>query len=210
MFAESAYLDTYDENKILYRKVINGAVENFEYSDDENEELYFVTFNNVGANNGDYAIESTTAIGTIYNYVGVNQGDFAPITRLIPPTKSQIFVLKSDYDSTNKTKITSEIAVSNNDANLFSNLDNDENTGLAAKIGWEQILIDRNWKLTSKFNHEYAHQNFKTLQRWESIEFNRDWNLLTNNATKNYFQSEINLQNKNKDYVLYSFKILII
>ena len=208
MFAESAYLDTYDENKILYRKVINGAVENFEYSDDENEELYFVTFTNVGANNGDYAIESTTAIATIYNYVGVNQGDYAPITRLIPPTKSQIFVLKSDYDSTNKTKITSEIAVSNNDANLFSNLDNDENTGLAAKIGWEQILIDRNWQLTSKFNHEYAHQNFKTLQRWESIEFNRDWNLLTNNATKNYFQSEINLQNKNKDYVLYSFKNL--
>ena len=208
MFAESAFLDAFNENKILYKKVANGAVENFEYSINENDELYFVTFTNVGANNGDYSIDRSTAIGTIYNYVGVNQGSYAPITRLIPPTKSQIFVIKSDYNSTKKTKITSEVAVSNNDANLFSNIDNNQNTGLAAKIGWQQILIDKEWQLTSSVNHEYAHKNFKTLQRWESIEFNRDWNLLTNNATKNYFQSEFNLQNKKNDFLLYRYNHL--
>ena len=208
MFAESAFLDAFNENKILYKKVANGAVENFEYSINENDELYFVTFTNVGANNGDYSIDRSTAIGTIYNYVGVNQGSYAPITRLIPPTKSQIFVIKSDYNSTKKTKITSEVAVSNNDANLFSNIDNSQNTGLAAKIGWQQILIDKEWQLTSSVNHEYAHKNFKTLQRWESIEFNRDWNLLTNNATKNYFQSEFNLQNKKNDFLLYRYNHL--
>ncbi|WP_157812213.1 hypothetical protein [Polaribacter sp. ALD11] len=208
MFAESAFIDAFDENKILYRKITNGAVENFEYATNKNDELYFVTFRNVGANNGDYAIDRSTAIGTIYNYVGVNLGNYAPITRLIPPTKSQIFVLKSDYNATIKTKITSEIAISNNDANLFSAIDNNQNTGLAAKIGWQQVLIDKKWKLTSVLNHEYAHQNFKTLQRWESIEFNRDWNLLTNNATKNYFQSELNLQNKKNDFLLYRYNHL--
>jgi hypothetical protein len=208
MFSESAFLDPFDENKILYKKVANGAVENYEYATEPNDELYFVTFTNVGANNGNYSIERSTAIGTIYNYVGVNQGNYAPITRLIPPTKSQVFVMKSDYKASKKTKLSSEVAISTNDANLFSSIDNDQNTGIAAKFGWQQVLIDKKWLLTSAINHEYAHQNFKTLQRWESVEFNRDWNLLTNNATKNYFQSTFNLQNQKKDFLLYRYNHL--
>ncbi|MFT4802344.1 MAG: hypothetical protein ACI93N_002122, partial [Flavobacteriaceae bacterium] len=208
MFSESAFLDPFDENKILYKKVANGAVENYEYATAPNDELYFVTFTNVGANNGNYSIDRSTAIGTIYKYVGVNQGNYAPITRLIPPTKSQVFVMKSDYKASNKTKLSSEVAISTNDANLFSSIDNDQNTGIAAKFGWQQVLIDKKWLLTSAINHEYAHQNFKTLQRWESVEFNRDWNLLTNNATKNYFQSTFNLQNQKKDFLLYRYNHL--
>ncbi|QOD59523.1 hypothetical protein H9I45_09100 [Polaribacter haliotis] len=208
MFAESAFVDAFDENKILYKKIANGAVENFEYSTDANDELYFVTFTNVGANNGDYTILRSTAIGNIFEYVGANQGSYDPIIRLIPPTKSQVFVLKTDYDSTKKTKLTSEIAVSNNDANLFSNIDNNQNTGIAAKVGWEQVLIDKEWKLTSTINHEFVQKNFKTLQRWETIEFNRDWNLLTNNGTKNYFQTALLLQNKKKDFFSYKYNNL--
>ena len=208
MFAESGAITAFDENRILYRKIVNGAVENFEYSKDAAEELYFVTFTNVGVNNGDYVLDSSTAIGNIYNYIGINQGNYTPITRLIAPTKSQVFVLKSDYNPSEKTTISSEVAISNNDANLFSSIGDTENTAVAAKIGWQQILIDKKWKLTSNIRHEYAHKNFKTLQRWEPVEFNRDWNLLTNNATKNYFQSEFNLQNKKNDFILYRYNHL--
>jgi hypothetical protein len=208
MFAESAAVTAFDENKILYRKIANGAVENFEYSKDPTEELYLVTFTNVGTNNGDYVLDSSTAIGNIYNFVGINQGNYTPITRLIAPTKSQFFVLKSEYNPSEKTTLSSEVAISNNDANLFSSIGDTENTALAAKIGWQQTLIDRKWQLTSNIRHEYAHKNFKTLQRWEPVEFNRDWNLLTNNATKNYFQSEFNLQNKKNDFILYRYNHL--
>ena len=208
MFAESAAVTAFDENKILYKKIESGAVENFEYSKDPTEELYFVTFTNVGTNNGDYVIDSSTAIGNIYNFVGINQGNYTPITRLIAPTKSQVFVLKSDYKPSKKTTLSSEVAISNNDANLFSSIGDTENTALAAKIGWQQVLIDKKWQLTSNIHHEYAHKNFKTLQRWEPVEFNRDWNLLTNNATKNYFQSEFNLQNKKNDFILYRYNHL--
>jgi len=208
MFAESAAVTAFDENKILYKKIESGAVENFEYSKDPTEELYFVTFTNVGTNNGDYVLDSSTAIGNIYNFVGINQGNYTPITRLIAPTKSQVFVLKSDYNPSEKTTLSSEVAISNNDANLFSSIGDTENTALAAKIGWQQVLIDRKWQLTSNIRHEYAHKNFKTLQRWEPVEFNRDWNLLTNNATKNYFQSEFNLQNKKNDFILYRYNHL--
>lgn len=49
-------------------------------------------------------------------------------------------------------------------------------------------------------NHEYAHQNFKTLQRWESVEFNRDWNLLTNKATKTIFNQNLTFKIKKRFY----------
>ena len=135
-------------------------------------------------------------------------GDYNPIIKLVAPTKVQVFVVKSNYTPTEKTTINSEIALSNNDANLFSTIGDNQNKAIAAKIGWQQILIDRKWQLKSNINHEYVQQNFKTAQRWEPVEFNRDWNIVTNNATKNYFQSEFTLQNKKNDFVSYKYNNL--
>jgi len=208
MVSESAFLDTFNENKILYKKVIAGNEEFFEYSTNPNDELFTVTFTNLGVNNGDYIIKETIAIGTIFEYVGENLGEYNPIVRLIAPTKSQFFVIKSGYNPSEKTTVNTEVAISNIDANLFSDIDNDENKALAVKVGLEQVLIDKKWQLSTNINHEYAHKNFRSLQRWESIEFNRDWNILTNNATKNYFQSGLNLTNKKGDFVNYKFNNL--
>ncbi len=207
LFSESAFLDTFNENKIQYKKVIENNTEIFVFSDDPNDTLYAVTFTSLGTNNGDYNIESSTAIGNIFVYVGKNNGTHSPIIRLIPPTKQQTFVLKSDYNATKKTKINSEIAVSNNDVNLFSTLDNNNNVALATKLNWQQLLIDKKWQLKSTISHEFVQQNFNTEMGWESVEFNRDWNILTNDATKNYFQSELKLENNN-DVVLYRFNNL--
>jgi len=208
MISESAFRDEYSENKILYKKILTGATEVFEYSTISTDELYFVTFTNVGQNRGDYSIDKSTAIGTIFKYIGANLGEYSPIIRLVAPTKSQFFIVKSDYNPTEKTRLNTEIAFSNNDANLFSSIDDNQNTALAAKVGWEQILIDKKWQLKSNINHEFVQQNFKTIQRWESIEFNRDWNIVSNNATKNLFQSEFTLQNKKDDFILYRFNNL--
>ena len=208
MVSESAFLDTFNENKILYKKVIAGNEDFFEYSTNPNDDLFTVTFTNVGTNNGDYNLKETTAIGTIFEYVGQNLGEYNPIVRLVAPTKSQFFVVKSGYNPSKKTTVNTEVAISNIDNNLFSDIDNDENKALAVKVGLEQVLIDKKWKLSTNINHEYAHKNFKSLQRWESVEFNRDWNIITNNATKNYFQSALNLTNKKGDFVTYQFNNL--
>ena len=37
MFSESAFIDTYNENKVLYKKVVDGGNEVFEYSTDATE-----------------------------------------------------------------------------------------------------------------------------------------------------------------------------
>ena len=156
MIAESAYQDAFDENKILYKKVITGVVETFEYSNNSTDELYFVTFTNVGLNKGDYQLERSTAIGNVFVYAGVNLGSYSPIIKLVAPTKQQTFVLKSNYDSTKKTKINTEIAISNNDANLFSTIDDADNVAVAAKVNWQQILIDKEWQLKSAISHEFV------------------------------------------------------
>ncbi|APZ46179.1 hypothetical protein BW723_07655 [Polaribacter reichenbachii] len=208
MFSESAFLDVFDENKILYKKVTNGTQEYFEYSTNENDELYTVTFTNVGANNGDYVLDDTIATGSIFSFAGTNLGDYSPITKLVAPTKSQLLIVKSALNTTKKTALETEIAISNRDANLFSSIDDNQNIAAAAKINWEQILIDKSWKLTSKISHEYAQENFYSEQGYEPVEFNRDWNILSNNATKNYFQSALNLTNKKEDYLTYQFNNL--
>ncbi len=208
MFAESAFIDTFNENKVLYKKVIIGNNEFFEYSTNENDVLYTVAFTNVGVNNGDYILDNTIAIGNIFKFVGVNQGDFSPVVRLIAPSKSQLFIVKPALNATKKTSLDAEIAVSNYDANLFSTIGDDQNVALAAKVNWRQTLIDKKWKLTSKISHEFADKNFFSEQGWEPVEFNRDWNILTNRATKNFFQSEFNLTNKKDDYISYRFNNL--
>ncbi|QXP71322.1 hypothetical protein H0I29_04360 [Polaribacter sp. R2A056_3_33] len=208
MIAESAYEDAFNDNKILYKKVLNGSEEIFEYSNNATDELYTVTFSNVGNNLGDYVLDETTAIGNIFLFVGTNQGSYNPIIRLTPPTKSQLFIVQSAYNPSEKTIINTEVALSNNDANLFSTIDDAQNKAIATKVNWQQTLIDKKWQLQSNMSHEFVQNNFKTAQRWESVEFNRDWNILTNDATKSYFQSEFSLQNKKEDFILYRYNNL--
>jgi hypothetical protein len=208
MFAESAFLDTFDDNKILYKKTIQGTTEIFEYSQNPNDELYFVSFSNVGKNNGEYQLDRTTAIGSVFVFAGTNQGDFSPIIKLIPPNKFQTFVVKSGYQASEKTQINTEIAISNNDKNLFSTIDDNENVAIAATIGWQQTYIDKKWQLKSNLNHQFVQRNFLTIQRWEPIEFNREWNILTNLPTKNFFQSEIILQKTAQHFFSYKFQNL--
>jgi len=208
MVAQSAFEDTFSENKILYKKTQNDAVEIFEYSKDENEVLFNVTFSNVGLNNGAYTFDRSTAIGNIFVYVGINQGDYRPIIRLIAPIKSQVAVVNSNYNPSEKTNLKVELAVSNNDQNLFSTIDDTTNMGFASLLGWQQILIDKKWQLKSDVNFEFKQNNFETVQRFVPIEFNRDWNLINTIGNKSLLQTAFQLQNKEKGFVNYSFNNL--
>jgi len=208
MFAQSAFIDTFSENKILYKKTTIGALETFEYSVDENLELYTVRFTNIGANQGDYILEKTIATGTIFKYVGANLGDYNPIIRLAAPTKSQIFIINSDYNPSEKTAISAEVAISNNDLNLFSAIDNNQNKGVATKLHWKQVLVDKKWQFKTVFDYELVTQNFSTERPFESLEFKRDWNLTTFSGTKNLLETAFTLQRGKGTYFSYGFNRL--
>jgi len=208
MVGESAYPDVYDVNRILYKKVQDGNNDYFEYSTNENDDLFTVTFSNVGNNKGDYTLSETFANGNVFVYVGTNLGNYKPITQLIAPTKLQVAVLNSSYIPNEKTRISAEVAFSNSDQNLFSTIDNNKNKGIATKLAWRQTLLDKKWKLLSTVNYLFIHRNFNTIQRFQSVEFNRDWNL--NNPTGNQQQIgiDINLQKSEDNFLNYSFQQL--
>lgn len=187
MTAPSAYVDSYSENKILYRKTFSNGVEIFEASTNPDEELYNVRFSLVGAKMGNYQLQSVTGAGRIYQYIapdnGVPQGDYEPVSRLVPPTKIQIATVLGKFNPSEKTNIDFEFGLSNNDLNLFSSIDDDDNQGVAGKINVKQRLFSKKWKVDAFANYQFVQKEFKTIERLFTIEFDRDWNL--NNPTGN-------------------------
>ena len=180
MTAPSAYLDEYSENKILYKKEIVDGVETFVYSNDPNEVLYNVKFSLVGEKQGNYELSSGIAIGKIYQYIapigGIKQGNYEPITRLIAPTKIQIATVFGKFNPSEKTTVDFEAAISNNDLNLFSTIDDNDNQGLAGKINAKQRLFTRKWQVDAFANYQFVQKEFRTIERLYTIEFDRDWN----------------------------------
>lgn len=183
MTAPSAVIDTYSENKILYRKDIENGVEIFVFSNNQEEVLYNVRFTLVGDNQGDYIISSDNAISRIFEYVapvaGIPQGNYAPIIRLNAPEKLQIGGFNGSYQPGENTQIDFEVAGSVNDLNLFSNLSDDNNKGFAGRFAGRQRLFqtEDTLKVVGYGSLDYVNEDFRTVERLYNIEFNRDWNL---------------------------------
>jgi len=181
MISPSAIPENYSDNKILYKKDTIDNKEIFVYSNNEDDELYQVSFSYLGSNGGDYFIATSLAAGRVYEYIpeknGVKQGDYAPIILLVAPEKKQIITVNANYNPGEKTTLRSELAFSNYDQNLYSDLDDDNNNGFASKINWQQTILDKKWKLSSDIDFEYIDKNFETVERFRNVEFSRDWNI---------------------------------
>lgn len=213
MNGPSAYLDTYSENKILYKKVLIGAVEVFEYSNNPDDELYNVRFSLVGNNQGNYILVNNQAVGKIYEYVapigGIPQGNYEPTIRLIAPTKIQMATVIGKYNPSEKTLLDFEVALSNSDQNLYSNLDDTNNKGFAGKFNGKQRLFDKKTKIDAFANYQLIQENFKPIERLYNIEFNRDWNITsTLLGNQSFLSSGLDFNFNNKGKALYQFENL--
>ena len=214
MVAPSEVMEPYNENRILYKKeLINGA-EAFVFSNNPDDELYRVTFSQVGANQGNYVLSSINAINNIFEYVepiaGIPQGNYAPVVQLVAPTKLQIAVLNGSYTPSEKTTIDFEVAGSKNDLNLFSTLDDANNDGFAGKLKLNQSIIKKDslWRLDAYADGDFIHNNFKTIQRLYNAEFNRDWNLDTPLGNQQLLKTGLLLNHPEKGMVNYQFEHL--
>ncbi len=212
MNSQSAYLDSYSANKILYKKVTLGSLTYFEYSNLSTDVLFNVRFSSVGNNLGNYILSNTSAIGKIYTYVapvaGVLQGNFEPIIKLIPPTQLQLATIIGKINPSEKTLIDFEIGISDNDKNLFSTIDDKDNVGLAGKINLKQRIFSKKWTVDAFGNYQFVQKNFRTIERLFAIEFNRDWNLTTFSGNQSYLISGLNVQLPQNGKLIYQFEKL--
>ncbi len=212
MNAPSAYIDSYSENKILYKKVSIGGINIFQYSNVSTDVLYNVKFTLVGANLGNYNLTSNTAVGKIYEYLppvgGVPQGNYEPITRLVPPTKIQIATVLGKFNPSEKTSVDFEFGISNNDLNLYSKLDDGNNKGIASKFNAKQRLFSGKFTVDAVANYQLIQNNFKTIERLFTIEFNRDWNLTNISGTQSLLTSGLNFDFKENGFAKYQLEKL--
>ena len=213
MVAPSAYLDSYSDNKILYKKTLVNTVEVFEYSNNPDDVLYNVRFSQVAVNKGNYLLKNNAAIGRIYEYIeplnGIPQGNFEPVIQLVAPIKTQVATFLGKYNPTEKTAIDFEIGVSNNDRNLFSTQDDSNNEGLATKINAKQRLFSKKWNVDSFANYQFIAKDFSSVERLYSIEFSRDWNLGTTAiGNQSYLVSGLQMILPDKGNLVYQFEKL--
>ncbi|WP_316930223.1 hypothetical protein [Flavobacterium gilvum] len=183
MVAPSAVPDAYDEKKIQYKKTILSNTTIYEYSKNPDDELYNVQFTLVGQAKGNYKLTNPTSVDKIFEYVapanGIPQGNYEPIIQLVAPTKSQVATFFGKYNPSEKTAVDFELAVSNNDKNLFSPIDDYNNKGLAGEFNAKQRLYSKKWNVDAFVNFQGIEANFRPVERINSIEFYRDWNINT-------------------------------
>ena len=190
-FFPTADTVTFNNSQILYQKqdttTVNGTYPGiFVYSTNPDSARWQVSFSIVGQGNGDYVQDITSANGRVFKWLepvgGIHLGSYAPVSLLITPKQQQLFTLGSDFRFSKNNKATVELALSNNDINLFSSKDKSNDAGYAAKVIYENntaLGADtlRAWKMKSILNYEYVNENFKPLERFRPVEFERDWNV---------------------------------
>ena len=125
----------YNENGILYLKIdtldINSVGYSvFIYSRDSTRELYRVSFSEVGVGNGDYKLLSSTTNGRIFEWISPSssesQGNYSPVLFVPAPNKKQMTTFGMDVETSKYGKVYVELAISNHDLNLFSDIDSQD------------------------------------------------------------------------------------
>ncbi len=183
----------FDPNRILYKKVRerNNAeewVEYYEYSTDPEKAFFAINFIETGS--GDYRRRQQLANGVVYEFVprinGIPQGKFSIKSPLPVPTKKEMVTAGSRVKLSSHESVFAEVAFSNQDQNLFSSLENQNNTGYALKSGI--VSENREFKgldkyvFNSQVELEYNSSHFSFIDRMRYIEFDRDWGLNPENS----------------------------
>ncbi|SDG89066.1 hypothetical protein [Psychroflexus sediminis] len=214
MFAPSAVPTEYSENRILYAREFRDGQDIFVFSTDSEAELFNVRFTNVGPNQGNYLLSSQDAIARIYEYVspvnGIPQGNFEPVVRLFAPTKLQIAMLNGLYTPSENSTIQFEVAASNADENLFSELNQGDNRGLAAQFSVNQTLYesDAEQKLDVFANLNFIEDTYTSIERLYNVEFKRDWNLFNPTGDQLFLDSGFDFRNNLLSFTQYNFQRL--
>jgi len=206
----------FNGSQVLYKKIDSlGYSPVYVYSTNPDSAYYRLSFSMVGAGNGSYIQIKSAANGRVFKWVapinGVLQGDYAPIVLLVTPKKKRMLTTIAKYSIFKNTNIKAELALSENDQNLFSTYDKENNKGMAYKLGVDNVLslskTTKAWQVRSSFNYEYVDRNFEAIERYRSVEFNRDWNVNSYDRKEQHlFDAGIRLEQKKQGFIAYRFK----
>jgi len=141
--------------------------------------IYNVRFSFVGEGKGDYVKEG---LGN-YKFTGIGKGAYLPLVFLpLPQLKQSGNILLTGKPFKDVT-FGFELAGSMFDKNRFSELDDGDNGALAGNmflnIGKQKVEIGDVilGEVSLKYNERYTQSRFTTIDRYNEIEFNRNYNI---------------------------------
>lgn len=206
-------------DRIMYRLTDSLGVDTvFVFSTDPHLGVYQVGFTFVGEGKGHYRPLPSSANGKVYQWVaaldGIPQGTHDPIIRLVTPKKDQMMTLGTDLKIASNAMAGVELAFSNKDLNLFSDVQQANNTGYALRLhASNQIPLggsQDNWQLHLSGEHEMVSASFSALERYRPLEFSRDWNLLQQSAglMEHLSHIQVRILHPQKGMLAYSLRSL--
>ena len=220
--------EEFNEFRIQYEQIdtqilINNSIVDFEilrYSTNPDSALFTATFTEVGLGQGNYLLDpNTSQNGRVFFWVapdanGNSLGDFEPVIRLVAPTQRQMYSFGADYEVNKNGRIQTEIALSSNDLNRFSDIGDQDDAGVAAFASYQQLFpLKKNWNLATNINYEFTQKRFQALNPYRKAEFTRDWNLANNRneileinrENEHIARAEVSLLKNNLGSLTYEF-----
>lgn len=205
--------------RILYKQIDTIVSGNsylaYVHSIHSDSAIYNVNFTDVGEGNGDYVLSAATSNGRIYEWVspvnGVSQGKYDPVVNIVTPNKRQMSIFGIETRLGTNVVLSQELAYSDHDKNLLSDVDDNDNHGLAWRGGLRltetYLSFLPGYRMSSSLSFEYDGTNFLPIDRFRSIDFDRDWNYLFPNdsvpASEKIISGSFNLSKDAKNRLIY-------
>lgn len=179
----------FNSNQVLYKKVDSLGYQNIYIQSNSPDSAFFQLFFSKVTGGGDYVLDGFNAFGKIYKWIApdtvnnliVHNGEYAPVRTLVTPQKKQLVSLGTEQQLSQNTVLKFEGAMSNQDLNTFSTLDNNDDIGFGFNFSLynKRDSLIKNWSLISSLKAEVITPYFKPIERYRDIEFTRDWNVQT-------------------------------
>lgn len=229
----------FSDSEVRYKKVDSLGYDSvFVHSTNPDSAVYRLGFSDVGQGNGNYVQVASSANGRVFQWVApdtlsgliLKKGNFEPIVLLVTPKKKQMGILGGEYLISKNTKLSFELAGSNNDINTFSDKDSRNDQGYAAKFKIENEVplnlpkggntntpakdntggaplsngeeqgVRSGWALLTTAGYEKVDKNFSFIEWFRSPEFDRDWNLRNNALTSTQHIPEAGIGIEKKNF----------
>ncbi len=185
-FASGTDTVPFAEDLVLYTLVDSLGYDSvFVFSDDPEKADYEVSFTRVGMGLGDYIQSDFNSNGRIYTWVApdtvngilLRNGDHVPGVLLVTPKELQVINAGLRYSWKSQSWIEMEGALSNEDLNTFSKKDRSDDIGLAGRLrAAHRVELDSGSYLKMAALMEYTDEYFRPIERYRSVEFERNWN----------------------------------
>lgn len=175
----------FNNDRVMYRLTDSLGFDSvFVYSVDPEIAVYQPGFTFVGQGQGNYRQVNAAANGRVYQWVapvnGNPQGTHEPVIQLTTPGRHQMLGLGSKVQISQSTSSAWEYSFSQKDVNLLSSLHKEDNSGHAFRVELNDKRGGGNpqsWQFVSHASWESTDANFRPIERYRTIEFERNWNI---------------------------------